>query len=199
MRLTTGFEIRAPALLRSRSPRLLVALGCLSACGDNGPSDVAVARQSQQSARVVAVAEVPNLYRCLSELGAALHKAPGNIRVSLACASGTYRGQTRAGRPCGLRVDGENGAFHFQTEGETVRIKLEQVAHGADGRALDNLEDASAPGQPGIQLTRFNGALVPVTEALILRFGSALPALPQMIYQRGAAGPPTSILCNFGK
>ena len=199
MRPKVGSDVGARAVLRTSLPALLIALGCVSACGDNRPSEQSAARDSLLAERVVAVTEVPNLYRCLSELGVALHKDPGHAQVNLACASGTYRGQTSAGRPCELRVDGENGVFRFQLEGETIRIKLEPVAHGADGTAIDNLEDASAPKQPGIQLTRFTGALVPVTEALILRFGSTLPALPQMIYQRSAEGPPQAVLCSFGK
>jgi hypothetical protein len=199
MRQKVGSAIQSRTPWLARLPVLVVTLSCLSACGDNRPVTPSTQQESLLSARVVTVTDVPNLYRCLSELGVALHRDPGHSQVNLACATGTYRGQTSAGRPCELHVDGDNGVFRFQLEHETIRIKLEAASHGADGRALHNLEDASAPAQPGIQLTRFTGALVPVTEALILRFGGALPALPQMIYQRIADGPPQSILCSFGK
>jgi hypothetical protein len=177
-----------------------IAAGCLAGCGDNrSQPDTPVMRESLLAQRVVAVTEIPNLYRCLNDLGAALQKDPGHGKASLACATGTYRGTTSAGRHCELKVDGETGEFRFQLESEIVSIKLEQLAHAADGSPIHNLADASAPAQPGIQLTRFTGALVPVTEALILRFGSGLPALPQMIYQRTTDGPPRAVLCSFGK
>jgi hypothetical protein len=198
MRQAVRPDVAVPAVPGAAFCAMLIALGCLSACGDNRPDQPAAPRPSLLSERVVAVTEMPDLYRCLSDLGQALRKQAGRGQASLACAAGTYRGQTSAGRPCELRIDGENGLFRFQLEGETVEIKLERAVHAADGAPIHNLEDASAPAQPGIQLTRFTGAFVPVTEALILRFGGALPSLPQMIYQRSAAGPPQSILCRFG-
>lgn len=156
-------------------------------------------QESLLAQRVVAAAQVPNLYRCLSELGAALRKDPGRGTVSLECATGTYRGLTSTGRHCELKIDGVTGVFRFTLERDAVSIRKEDVAHAADGRSLHNLADASAPDQPGIQLTRFTGAPMPVTEALILRFGGRLPALPQMIYQRSAGGQPETVLCSFGK
>jgi hypothetical protein len=181
---------------------LLAALAAavLSGCGDNrNPPGAPAMQESLLAQRVVAVTAVPDLYRCLSDLGAALQKDPGFGTVNLACATGTYRGQTSAGRHCELKIDGLAGVFRFELERDIVSIRIEQVALAADGRPLHNLADASAPAQPGIQLTRFSGAPVPVTEALILRFGSTLPALPQMIYQRTADGPPQTVLCSFGK
>lgn len=176
------------------------AAAALSGCGDNRDAGTAPAlRESLLAQRVVAVSAVPELYRCLSDLGAALRKEPGFGIVDLACATGTYRGLTSAGRHCELKIDGPAGLFRFELERDIVSIRIEQVAHAADGRPLHNLADASAPSQPGIQLIRFSGAPQPATEALILRFGSGQPALPQIIYQRTAAGPTESVLCNFGK
>lgn len=187
-------------LIPARVLTAAVALGCLPGCGDNRHDAAAPAlRESLLAERVVAVTEVPNLYRCLGDLGKALRQDPGHGSINLACATGTYLGTTSAGRHCELKVDGQTGVFRFQLEKEIVSIKLAQVAHAADGTSIHNLADASAPAQPGIQLTRFSGAPVPITEALILRFGGGTPALPQMIYQRTADGPPTSILCRFGK
>jgi hypothetical protein len=188
-----------PARLREALAAALAA-AALSGCGDNHDSRVLPGMQESLLAqRVVKVTEVPNLYRCLSDLGAALQKAPGFGTVDLACATGTYRGLTSAGRHCELKIDGPAGVFRFELERDIVSIRMEQVAYAVDGRALHNLADASAPAQPGIQLTRFSGAPLPVTEALILRFSSGLSALPQMIYQRTAAGPPRTVLCSFGK
>lgn len=181
-------------------PSVACALGTFSGCGDNGNADTPLVRQESLLAQhVVTVTEVPNLYRCLSDLGEALQRDPGHGGGSLACATGTYRGMTSTGRHCELKVDGETGMFRFQLEREIVSIELGQVAFAADGSSIHNLADASAPAQPGIQITRFTGAPAPVTEAMILRLGAGRPAMPQMIYQRTADGPPTSILCSFGK
>jgi hypothetical protein len=192
-------SIVAPARVLNGLAAALAA-GALSACGDNRDAPAAPAMQESLLAqRVVAVSAIPDLYRCLSDLGAALQKDAGFGTVDLACATGTYRGATSAGRHCELKIDGPARVFRFEIEHDIVSIRIEPVAHAADGRPLHNLADASAPAQPGIQLTRFSGAPVPVTEALILRFGSGLPALPQMIYQRTATGPPETVLCSFGK
>lgn len=172
----------------------------LSGCGDNRDAGAAQAMpESLLAQRVVAVTALPDLYRCLSDVGAALQKDPGFAKANLACATGTYRGMTSAGRHCELKIDGPAGVFRFELEHDVVTIPIEQIAHAADGRALHNLADASAPAQPGIEVTRFRGAPEPVTEALILRFGSGRPALPQMIYQRSGAGLPQTTVCSFGK
>jgi hypothetical protein len=197
-KIASAASFAAPPLHHALLSVLAAAVLC--SCGDNrNPPDTPVMQESLLAQRVVAVTAVPDLYRCLSDLGAALQKDPGFGTVNLACATGTYRGMTSAGRHCELKIDGPAGVFRFELERDVVSIRIAQVAHAADGRALHNLADASAPAQPGIQLTRFSGAPVPVTEALILRFGSGLPALPQMIYQRTAAGPPETVLCSFGK
>lgn len=189
----------APACLRG-AIALSLAAAAVSGCGDNRDSRAAPPMQeSLRAQRVVAPSAVPDLYRCLAALGAALQKNPGFAKVDLSCATGTYRGLTSAGRHCQLTVDGPAGLFRFELERDVVSIGIEQVAYAADGRALHNLADASTPAQPGIQLTRVSGAPVPLTEALILRFGSGRPALPQMMYQRTAAGPPETVVCDFGK
>lgn len=199
---SAGTKLRfamATVCLRSALAASLAA-AALSGCGDNRDSRAAPPMQDSLLAqRVVAVSAVPDLYRCLGELGAALQKAPGLAKVDLACATGTYRGLTGAGRHCQLTVDGPAGLFRFELERDIVSIRVEQATHAADGRPLHNLADASTPAHPGIELTRFSGAPVPVTEALILRFGSGRPALPQMIYQRTAAGPAETVVCDFGK
>jgi hypothetical protein len=88
---------------------------------------------------VVAVTEVPNLFRCLSDLGTALQGDPGHGKFSLACATGTYRGMTSAGRHCELKIDGQTGVFRFQLESEIVSIKLEQAVHAADGSSIQGI------------------------------------------------------------
>lgn len=171
----------------------------LSGCGAGDGGGLPVAQKSVLAQRVVGVADMPNLYSCLGELGAALRKKPEGREVGFDCATGTYSGRTSRGRVCALQVDGGTGEFEFQVEGEAVSIKWEDVAHAADGSDIHNLEDASVPAQPGVQLTRFTGSLVPVTEALILRVGTGVPMIAQMIYQRTADGATHSVLCNFGK
>lgn len=183
---------------RARAAVMLVATVLASGCGDNAASDRSVPAPNLLSARVVAVTEVPNLHRCVAEMAQALEKNPGRAQVDLTCASGTYKGATSAGRLCDLHIDGDNKEFTFTVERDVVRIKLEQVAHLANGAAIHNLENAGTPSQPGIQLTRFTGAPVAVTEALVLRFEAPLPAPPQMIYQRSANGTSTAVICRFG-
>lgn len=182
----------------TRLSALLLVTAGLYGCGDNRTAE-APSRDRLLAARIVATAEIPTLYQCLSDLGTELRTNPGRANASLTCAAGTYRGQTSSGRPCELRVDGEAGLFRFQLDHDVVEIKLEKTMVGADGVPLHNLEDASAPNQPGIQLIRFTGAQMPVTEALILRFGRALPALPHMVYQRQGGAAPESTDCRFGK
>jgi hypothetical protein len=176
----------------------LIAMVLASGCGDNGAGDRSGGAPNLLSARVVAVTEVPNLHRCVAEIGQALQKNPGRAQVDLTCASGTYKGETAAGRLCDLHIDGDNKEFIFTVEREVVRIGFEEVAHMANGAAIHNLENAGTPSQPGIGLTRFTGAPAALTEALILRFEAPLPALPQMIYQRSENGTSTAVICRFG-
>jgi hypothetical protein len=76
---------------------------------------------------------------------------------------------------------------------------MELFAHNAEGLPMLNIEDAGAPQQPGIQLKRFTGSLVPTTEYLILRIAGGRPVLPEMIYQITENGTTKSVLCRFGK
>jgi hypothetical protein len=177
---------------------LTLLVGVLSGCGGS-QDQVPIAKESLLAERVVVVNDVPNLLLCLGQLSAVLQKNPGDTDVSLSCAAGTYRGMTSEGRECELKVDSDKGVFRLQVEREAVSINWGNVAHTMEGRPMHNLEDASAPSQRGIQLTRFTGSLVPVTEALILRVGTAGLKLPQMIYQRTADGATKSVVCNFGK
>lgn len=170
----------------------------LSACGGGGQPTTATPPVATP-ARVVAAADVPALSNCLGHIGAALRKDPLQRDVGLDCASGVYRGLTATGRACSLEIDGASGAFEFRAEDEVVQIRWENVAYTAEGKAVHNLEDTSAPQQPGIQLTRFEGAPTPVTQSLALRMGRGSPVLPTMVYQRSEAGAGKSVLCNFGK
>jgi hypothetical protein len=177
-------------------PGLLITL--LSACGGGGDV-IPPAKEDPHAPRIVALTDMPNLSRCLGQLDTALQKNPGQREVGLDCAAGIYRGLTTDGRDCALKVDGETGEFQFQFEREVVTIQWDNVARAADGSPIHNLEDASAPGQPGVQLTRFTGSLVPITEALILSVGTGVPMLAKMIYQLTTGGATSSVLCNFGK
>jgi hypothetical protein len=177
---------------------VLFAIVLAAGCGDNAPSDQSAPTPNLLAARVVAVTEVPNLHRCVADIGQALEKNPGRAQVDLTCAAGSYKGATGAGRLCDLHIDSDNKEFTFTVERDVVRIRFEQVAYLANGAAVHNLENAGTPSQPGIQLTRFTGAPVAVTEALVLRFEASLPAPPQMIYQRSANGTSTAVICRFG-
>lgn len=188
-----------PAMRSTTTVALSLLIALFSGCGGGDGNGSPVVMKSFYAQRVVGVTDMPNLSLCLGQLGTALQKNPGQREVSLDCATGIYRGLTTDGRDCALKVDGETGEFEFQLERELVLIKWENVAHGADGSAIHNLEDASATAQPGIQLTRFTGGLVPVTEALILRVGTGVPLLAKMIYQRTADGVTSAALCRFGK
>lgn len=170
----------------------------LSACGGGGLPAAATA-PVVTPARVVAAADVPALSNCLGHIGAALRKNPLQRDVGFDCASGVYRGLTPAGRACSLEVDGASGAFEFRVEDEVVQIRWEDVAYTADGKTVHNLEDSSASQQPGIQLTRFEGAPTPVTQSLVLRMGRDSPVLPTMVYQRSEAQSTKFVLCKFGK
>ncbi len=170
----------------------------LSACGGGG-QPTATTAPIATPVRVVAAADVPALSNCLGNIGAALRKNPLQRDVGLDCASGAYRGLTPTGRACSLEVDGASGAFEFRVEDEVVQIRLEDVAYTADGKAVHNLEDTSAPQQPGIQLTRFEGAPTPITQSLALRMGRGPPVLPTMVYQRSEAGASKFVFCNFGR
>lgn len=177
---------------------LTSAIPALSACGGGGqPTETAAPVAAP--ARVVATADVPALSNCLEHIGAALRKDPIQRDVGLDCASGVYRGLTPAGRACSLEVDGASGAFEFRVDDEVVQIRWENLAYTADGKAVHNLEDTSAPRQPGIQLTRFEGAPTPVTQSLALRMGRGAPMLPTMVYQRSEAGASKFVFCNFGR
>lgn len=177
---------------------LTSAILALSACGGGG-QPTAITGPVAAPVRVVAAADVPALSNCLGNIGAALRKNPLQRDVGLDCASGVYRGLTPTGRACSLEVDGASGAFEFRVEDEVVQIRWETRAYMADGKAVHNLEDTSAPQQPGIQLTRFEGAPTPVTQSLALRMGRGSPVLPTMVYQRSEAETSKFVFCNFGR
>jgi len=182
----------------SKAPGLVLLTVLVTGCGNGGdrapsPNATALAR------RAVAVTEVPDLFHCLDNLGTALKKNPGRGEISLSCLTGTYHGQTTSGRDCNLEVNGETQEFRFQVERTIVTIKMEFFAHNAEGLPMLNIEDAGAPQQPGIQLKRFTGSLVPTTEYLILRIAGGRPVLPEMIYQITENGTTKSVLCRFGK
>lgn len=169
-------------------------LAFLAACGGNTPSPQAPARAQH----IVATSELPNLQRCLGELSRALRAQPGLADVDLQCAAGIYQGQTSAGRSCSLQVDAQARLFRFRLEQESIALPVMTLAFGADGKAHHNIEDAGVPTQPGIQLTRFTGGAIPVTEAIALRSGAGKAGLPRMIYQRTQGSTTTTTQCVFG-
>jgi hypothetical protein len=144
------------------------------------------------------VADVPDLSRCLQALGGTLRLAPTQRKVGLDCATGLYQGSTAQGYACQLSVDGASGDFRFEADRDVVAIRWADVATTADGHPIHNLEDASAPGQPGVQLTRFTAGIPAVTEALVLRMGSGEPVLPKMIYRRTQGQTTNEVVCQFG-
>ena len=177
---------------------LVLLIVLFSGCGNGGdhapsPNATALAR------RAIAITEVPDLFHCLDNLGNTLKSSPGRGDISLSCVTGTYHGQTTSGRDCKLEVNGDTGEFGFQVEQSNVTIKMESYANNAEGLPMFNIEDAGAPQQPGIQLKRFTGALVPITEYLILRIGAGRPALPEMIYQITENEATKFVTCQFGK
>ena len=174
----------------------ITALSLLCACGGGDPAPVAM--RAAPEVKAVAMADVPALSVCLDRVAAALTKDPLQREVGLECASGAYKGLTADGRSCSLHVDGIQGLFEFMVDHDTVDIRLQTVALSASGKPIHNLEDASSPLQPGVQLTRFSGGLSPVTEALVLRMGSGIPVLPKMIYQRMESNSTKIVECSFG-
>lgn len=179
---------------------VLVTQTCLLAgCGGKPDASQALLKENLRAQRTVTITELPDLFVCLQQIDTALQKNPRQAGVGINCASGTYRGLTTEGRDCAMQIDGDAGTFTLRVESEIFNIQWENVAFAADGSAIHNLEDASAPGQPGIQLTRFTGARTPLTEALILRAGKGVPALPQMIYQRNEGDANKFVRCSFGK
>ncbi len=178
----------------------LISLPIITLLCSCGGGDVRqIGSRSDPAQRLMTVQEIPDLSNCLGQLGTALKTTSQRQNINLNCATGTYRGLTNEGRDCSLKIDGAAQVFRFQVEQEIVAIKWEIVAHAANGMPLDNLHDASATGQPGIELSRFTGSLIPVTEALTLRIGAGLPALPKMIYQRSENGATKFTVCNFGR
>lgn len=177
--------------------------GLLSLCffmpGCGGGDQRTVAPPNALAQRLVGANEIPDLALCLGRIGAALRKEADQAASNFNCATGTYQGLTNEGRHCMLKIDGLARSFFFQVEQQAVAIKWEIVAHAADGSPVDNLEDASAPAQPGIQLTRFTGTQIPLTEALILRLSAGAARLPEMIYQRSEDSVTKFITCKFGK
>lgn len=168
----------------------------LSSCGGNEPAPVVVSKVPE--IRVTTMSDVPTLTTCLDRVSTALTKDSFQRDVGLDCASGSYKGLTADGRSCSLNVYGAKGLFEFKVDHDAVDIRMETVAISANGKPIHNLENASAPMQPGVQLTRFTGGLSAVTEALILRMGSGVPVLPKMIYQRSESNITKSVECNFG-
>jgi hypothetical protein len=174
----------------------LAGLSALSACG--GGESMVVPQVAPAVIRTVEVVDVPDLSRCLQTLGGALRMSPTQPTVGLHCATGLYRGLTGQGYTCQLFVDGASGDFRFEGGRDVVAIRWADVATTADGHPIHNLEDASAPDQPGVQLTRFTGGFPATTEALILRVGSGEPALPKMTYRRTQGQTTSEVVCQFG-
>ena len=179
---------------------VLVTQTCmLAGCGGQPDASQTLLKENLRAQRAVTITELPDLFTCLRQIDTALQKNPRQPGVGINCATGTYRGLTPEGRDCAMQIDGDAGTFTLRVEPEVFSIHWENVAFAADGSAIHNLEDASTPGQPGIQLTRFTGARIPLTEALILRAGKGAPALPEMIYQRNEGDANKFVRCSFGK
>jgi hypothetical protein len=176
---------------------LLLMVATLCACGGGGAL-VSAAPKVQEPVHQVVMADVPDLSRCLATIDRALEKSSKQSDASLDCATGIYTGSTQDGRLCSLQVDGATGSFDFEVDHEQVDIRWTTSAIAADGTPVHNLEDASTSLQPGVMLTKFTGALQPVTEALILRMSGTDPVLPKMIYQRFEGNSVRSVQCNFG-
>lgn len=158
-----------------------------------------VQQENAKAEKVVGLTNLDDLSHCLSDLSAQLRAKPGRTDLNLYCAVGSYVGALSDGRPCRLKVDDGTSKFELQMGTDRITIAWNTLVFGADGKPSSNLEDSSAAGQPGIQLTQFTGGLVPVTEALILRAGSRPQVLPQMMYQRTEASNTKYLVCRFGK
>lgn len=178
-----------------------LALGgmLLAGCGGDQKAVTVFPKENARAQRVVEASDVPNLIQCVNQLSIALKKQANSVDVNLHCVAGTYQGETSEGRKCSLKIDDDQPGFQFQVERERVDIRWEKVAYAADGSPVHNLEDSSVPGQPGVQLTRFSGAQMPLTEALIMRIGAGAPVLPQMIYQHTLGSTTKTVRCVFGK
>ncbi|PRC92979.1 hypothetical protein [Solimicrobium silvestre] len=166
----------------------------LTGCGGNQNDPP---KENTLSQHVVSTSEIPALIRRVDQLSTALRKQPNTTSVGLHSVAGTYQGETSDGRLCSLMVDEDHPGFQFQVEREKIGIHWEPLAYAANGAVIHNLEDSSAPGQPGVQLTRFTNAPIPMTEVLILRIGTGTPALPQMIYLRTQGSTTKTVKCIF--
>lgn len=186
-------------LAQSRSAISAIFVLVLAACGGAQNAANESPKENARSQHVLQMSDVPELVQCLSALSATLRTQPNSTEVSLHCVAGIYRGETSDGRICSLKIDDDQPGFQLQVEREKIGIRWEKVAYGSDGMPIHNLQDSSATGQPGIQLTRYTGALAPVTEALILRADKVVPATPKMIYLRTEGNKTTTVRCIFGK
>ncbi|WP_394780950.1 hypothetical protein [Undibacterium sp.] len=174
----------------------------LAGCG--GGSGEGTAKIPNQAAeRNVAVADLPSLSDCLSQIDAALLKDPRQRTVGLFCLQGTLRGLTADGSACALKIDADTGVFRFDFGRQSVSLKWQDIVFPPNGPAIHNLENAGTPAQPGVRLTQFTGGSKPVTEAIMLRAGvrggSGPSAMPTISYQYTQNDQPSLVECRFGK
>lgn len=179
----------------------------LTACGGSSddPGAAALRRAQEAAATPVALQGLPALHQCLSGLSQQLKmpKLATQQALNIACLVGTYGGKTTQGDDCFLQVDASQNRFTFGYGKQTAVIDWAEVAIGADGRPVHNLEatDLDA-GRPGVQLTRLSAAPDALTETLALRAGLAHRAgplgLPQISYQRvPQIGETLDVHCRF--
>lgn len=185
-------------------------LGCLGivvwlvACGggEDVPTTAALQRAQAAAAKPVALQQLPELHQCLSGLSKKLKSGVSRLDLSLACLAGRFSGLTVQGDACFLQVDAQLQRFSFDFGNHHVDISWADVAMGADGRPVHNLESSDLGSrQPGVQLTRFTPTPDGVTEALALRAGQAMEGplgLPQITYLRVQSGQAEEIRCRFG-
>lgn len=168
----------------------------MTACGGNDGASQISADANRAALSVKSAADIQTLPACLSGISQTLRRHD-RTPVDLHCAVGTYTGSTKAGSPCQLTIDDSSKGFTFVAGHEQRHIGFENL-FDADGRSRTNLDDASAMGMPGIQLTHFSAAPVAVTESIILRTNGQAAAKPVLVYQRVSDGVFAQVECNFG-
>ena len=171
----------------------------LAGCGGSSSPEH---RDSEQAARKFDAADLPSLNECLAKIGSTLEKRGGQEQLGIACAVATYVGRTPDGYDCSLKVDNDPAEVRMQVGRDSeITIPIGVSAFSVEGRPILNVQDASSPGQPGIQVMRYTPGIGAgsTTETLSLRMGGGRPNLPTMVYSTTTNNQSQFTVCNFGR
>ena len=171
----------------------------LAGCGGSSSPEH---RDSEQAARKFDAADLPSLTECLAKIGSTLEKRGGQEQLGIACAVATYVGRTPDGYDCSLKVDNDPAEVRMQVgRDREITIPIGVSAFSVEGRPILNVQDASSPGQPGIQVMRYTPGIGAgsSTETLSLRMGGGRPNLPTMVYSTTTTNQSQFTVCNSGR